>query len=330
MDKNKLPATLQLAPQLVTKQVVESLFTTEMTRRNYQKILQAIQNLQPTKENLASVYEKMKQAEDFLKEMEDVRKSISDPYFKTQKLVKGTFDEVVTILSDAVKSLKSEIVTVNSQVWEEDSVAKKEIDRVNNIKNSMISFINQTAIEIGNAQDDAILVLIQKRVGTEKSRKNFYQEFIDDFAQKCNSLTELINIRKETIKTGNRLQGDLLEAIAREDVEMQVEIREEIEVLERRMEENIIRIQETAYEQSLSTEIVVGEPTGDKIKGRSLWKWRVDDMQKLFKKTPEFVSLEPNVAEIGKYLSENKDKWREEGKKEVNVNGLIFYLENKI
>lgn len=329
-NKNQLPATLQVAPQQVTKPLIQSLFNTELVRRNYRKILQAAVEIKPTRNNLKDAYNRLKDLEAFAKEMESYRKTVSDPYFKAQKDIKATFDEIMQPILTEVDSLKAAIKTVNDELSAELAAAAIEKNRVIKIADAMTNFINNTTRQIAEAKNDEELVGIQKRIGSEKSRSAFYMEFMDDFRGKCDALTPLINQRKETIRKGFQLLNEQKEALASGNIELASDIRDELELLDVRMEENVLRIQQTAYEQAASTEVIVADPIIDTIKGRQMWKWKVDDIATLYKKMPHLVQLVPNKEAIEAVLSENKKEWNEKGEDSITMNGLTFYKQKNI
>lgn len=331
MEENKnLPAVLQLPPQQVTKPTVQALFNTELVRRNYRKILQAAVEIKPSKDNLKDAYSRLKDLEGFAKDMENYRKAVSDPYFKAQKDIKSTFDEIMQPILAEVELLKAGIKTVNDQLSAELAAAAVEKNRVIKINEAVTNFINTTTRQIADAKNDSELVVIQKRIGSEKSRTGFYMEMIDDFRLKCDALTPLINQRKETIRRGFQLLNEQREAIASGNIERASDIKDELEILDIRMEENVLRIQQTAYEQAAATDVIVADPMIDTIKGRSLWKWRVDDMKLLYKKNPELVQLTPNKEAIEAVLAENKKKWNDDGEESITINGLTFYKQKNI
>lgn len=331
MEENKhLPATLHLPPQQVTKPTVQALFNTEVVRRNYKKILQAAGEIKPAKDNLKDAYNRLKDLEAFIKEMEDYRKALSDPYFKAQKDIKGTFDEFMQPILSEVQSYKAAIKIVNDELSAELAAAAVERNRVLKINEAITNFINGATRQIADAKDDGELVVIQKRIGSEKSRTNFYMEYIDEFKTKCDALTPLINQRKETIRKGFQLAKDQAQALIDGDIDKAAEIRAELEILDLSMEENVLRIQETAFAQAATTEVAVAETMVETIKGRNFWRWRVDDMKTLYKKMPHLVDLVPNKEAIEAVLAENKKQWNEADQKEVTMNGLTFFIQKNI
>jgi len=97
------------------------------------------------------------------------------------------------------------------------------------------------------------------------------------------------------------------------------------------MEENILRLQEKAFEQVLNdTPIVVAEPAGEVLKGRNYWRWELVEPDKVYKKHPELVTIEPNKEAIEKYLSENRLQWNKEGKHEVMYDGIKFFIKKML
>jgi hypothetical protein len=327
-NKNELPQQLNLAPQQVTKPVIQALFNNELVRKNYRKILQGLQNLNFTKDNLQSDYPALKEADKFVKELDKYRLSVAGQYQKVQDDLLSVFRELIAPISAEIASKKAALKTANEANLAEKAAIQKENNRILGIQNAITNFINNTTRDIANAPDDTALVNIQKRIGSEKARSTFYMEFLDDLKSRCDELTPLINQRKDTIKEGQRLLREQQEAIQSGDVEKATEIKESLEVLDMHMEESMMRIQQKAFEQATKEyETVVAEPMIETVKARtSRWKWRVDDIVMLHKKNPELTQVVPNTDAIDALLDEKRKQFGKDDT-EVKFGAITFYKE---
>jgi hypothetical protein len=326
-EKNNLPARLNLPPEQLTEQKVKAFYQMQLSRKDYQQTLQGLDNVKPTKDNLPECNEKMKKVNKVITELLEFAKATGTDYFKAHRsLLKGMNDLLAPILSK-VAVIEAEMKARNNELLADLAKAKAEQTRIDNIKNTMVTFINNCTAFIGAATTDKAIANIQMRIGTEKSRTGFYAEFHSELLEKCNALTELINERKDQIRKDKSLAEEEKKAIESGDSETASGIREQREQLESDMEENILRLQEKAFEQISNDEkIYVPEPAGEALKGRNYWRWEVVDMLKLYKKSPGLVILEPNKEAIEKVISDNKEGWVKEKKTEVEINGIKFFI----
>jgi hypothetical protein len=331
MEENKmLPVQLTLAPQQLSKSVLVAFFNRELVKKQYQKILQGLQNTKPDAKNLLASQQVLKSGNKFLKEWEVFRKVISDPYKDAQKLIIQISEELVKPIETELDVLAAEIKTVDAQVSADLAREAAEKNRIETIQAAMNTFINNATMFITTATTDTQIVNIQKRIGSEKSRDNFYQEFLTEFKTKCDALTPLINERKGVIKKGKELLLEQEQALKKGDAERAAEIKEDLEIIETEMEENTLRMQEEAFNQASSNEVIVAESMIEGAKGRHLWRWELVDINLLYKKNPELVLLVPNKEAIDKFLSQNREQWKSDGITEKKMNGIKFFVQKYI
>jgi hypothetical protein len=326
-NKNNLPAKLNLPPEQLTEPLLQAWFTKEITRKEYQSVLQNLEYIKPTKENLKECNGKMDEIESVIKKIMDFGTDTGSPYFKAHKAILKSVKDVLAPILTKVTSIKADIKTKNDELLADLAEAAAKQARIDNIKNTMIMFINNCTQFIALATTDKQIVNIQKRIGTEKSKKGFYAEFYDELVGKCDALTALINERKEFIRKQSELSAAAETALKNDDAEAAAEIKEQQEQLESDMEENILRLQEEAFNQiSNDTPVIVPEPVGEALEGRNYWRWEIVDMNKVYKKHPEFIILEPNKETLDKYMSENREQWKKDGKKEFLFDGIKFFI----
>lgn len=328
MEENKnLPAVrLNLPPDKLTPEVIKSFFQKEISRKDYQQVLQKLELVKPTKENLPQSGKVIGEVNKVIKELQEFAKSNGESYFKTHRSFLAVMKEILEPILSKVQVIEAEIKSKNDELLVDLEKARVEQARIDNIKSTMKNFINNCTAFITIASD-AQIANIQKRIGTEKSRSKFYAEFLDEFKEKCKALDPLINERKEHL----RKEADLLkaetEALQSGDVEGALDIKEKLEQLESDKEENILRLQEEAFEQISKDEpVYAAEPAGEALKGRNYWRWEVEDMLKLYKKHPDLVILQPNKEAIDKFMAENREQWYADGKKEVQYDGVKFFI----
>lgn len=281
---------LSISPDKITKQHIEAVFNTKKIKDNYAAILNGLKSLDITKENLKAEYPELKAAKKWLLGIDAWRKEETAAYANVGKLFLEVKNEVATPVEAEINSIVQEITKASAENKAEKDKAAKEVLRIENIKTQMGNFINKITSEIANAIDDDEIVAIQMRIGSEKSRKGFYQEFIGEFSEKCDLLKFTINLQKEKIRELQSLKTKFTAEMASGNADKAVELREEIELKEMELDENAIRLQEKAFEQAFSIEDThVGIPDIVTTKPKlQRWEWKVEDMKKLdnrFKKT---------------------------------------------
>ena len=324
MENNQL----QLAPNLITKELVQSLFNKHLGLRNYLKVVEAAQSLSFTKDNLAADYPALKELDKLIKDMEEVRKELRQPLNAALKNIQETLDEVMEPLVAIRDSKKTDLKTANEAALEEKRKEQADIDRRNAIVGSIGTFVNTITREVASASTEQEITRIQKLIGSEKARKGYYEEYHVDLLEKLAALDEPIKERKEFIKLKLDNEQKLKAALNSGDAHKAAELKEKQELLEAQTHESSIILQEKAFEQNLNIQDVVGESIIETVKPKTTrWKWRVEDIQLLYRKMPDLVQLVPNEKAIDAILAAKRaEKVLVDGQ-ENKFFGVIFYQE---
>lgn len=330
-EKNNLPAKLRsIAPDRITKQQIISLFNTETIRWNYNVMLQGLQSMVITKDNLKESYPEFKEADKFIKLITEWSKDEARPFSDVCDLFLEVRKEIIEPISEALTLLKTQVKIASEANAAEIAKAKKEQARVDLISATMGQFINKITTDITLATTDDEIVLIQKLIGSEKSKKSFYSEFYQELVTKCDALTPTINNQKEKIRELKKFNEQLNEALKQNNDSKAAELKEKIEDTTAVLVENSIRLQEKAFEQSLNiTQTEVGQPELNVVKGKSnRWRWRVDDIELLHKKHPQFTKIVTNDEEIERFMKEQREIGAFKTElTEIMVKGITFYKE---
>lgn len=328
MEKNSNElALLSISPDKITKQHIQAVFNTKKIKDNYAAILNGLKSLNITKENLREEYPELKAATKLVSTLDTWRKDQAETYAAIPKLFLEVHKEFAAPIEDELNIIRQKVAKASAENKAEKDKAAKETLRIETIKAQMGNFINKITSDIANATDDDEIVAIQMRIGSEKSRKNFYAEFIGEFSEKCNLLKYTINLQKEKIRELVSLKNSFVSEMANGNDDKAVELRTEIELKEFEIEENSIRLQEKAFDQALNiSDVHVGIPdvvvTKPKMKK---WKWKVDDINKLSKR---FTKIIVDEDEVNNYMAELRNEGliktnAEDFKKE----GITFYKE---
>ena len=162
-------------------------------------------------------------------------------------------------------------------------------------------------------------------IGLEKTKKTVYQEFLPDLITQCDALRPQIKVQKENVRELMRTQAEEKVALETGDMVAASELRSKKEYYEQVIHETGLQIHETAFTAASAVEVIVPEIVDQAPKGRSNWKWKVEDIKLLAKKMPHLVELVPNEEAIDLMLKTKKADGSLAGKDEETVFGLTFY-----
>lgn len=329
MEENKnTPAVLRsMPPDKITKQQIVALFNTEKVRHNYNKMLQGLQGMEISSSTLKESYPEFKEADKFIKTITEWRKEQSRPFNDVDALFLEVSKEIIEPISAALLQKKEQVRAASAINSAEIAKAKKEQERIDTIVRSIGDFINKITADITLSTTDDQIVSIQKRIGAEKSRTGFYQEYIDELKTKCDSLSVTINNHKDKIRELSQFNAAYKQALNNNDDTKAALIREKIEEKTEEISENSIRLQEQAFTQSLDiSSTQVGQPEISVAKGRvHRWLWEVNNIELLKKKNPELTQVVPNDEAINALLKEKRDAGEFKDVEEVEFNGILFY-----
>lgn len=210
-------------------------------------------------------------------------------------------------------------------------IAQKQADqerdrqRILAIKNGIETNALNFASRIANCKTSEELTNIERSINLEKSRKEKYQEFIDNAVERYNELNALLAAQKIEVKKLEKLEKERLEALKVNDEEKLIDIAEKQEVLETKIEEQKIVVQETAINQSLNDTFEVAEVVLTNIKAkRTTIEFEVVDIMETLKKEPQWVYVLPNKDALNSYIKQIKEAGVN-GDVDITISGIRFY-----
>ncbi len=329
-NKNNLPALRGTPPDKITKTQIVALFNTETIRWQYNKMLQGLQGMQITKENLKPEYPEFKEADKFIKALDTWRKAEANPFNTVDALFLEVYKEITEPILAALNSLKVQVKTAREANAIEIAQAKQEQARKDLIVKTMGEFINNCTTYIVTATTDEQIILVEKRIGSEKSKKSFYAEYYQELVDKCEALKSTITAQKKKIQELQKANEAFQQALKSNDDIAASELKEKIELINDELVENSIRLQEKAFEQSMNiSQDQVGQPELNVTKGKtSRWKWRVDDIDFLRKKFPQFTKVVADDEAIEAFMKEQREAGLFKTQEEIiKSNGITFFKE---
>lgn len=319
MAKQELEKIQQGAKYSIEK----AAFDLEASRLNYQLLLQNLSSITVTMDNVNE--DLTKDGREILKKLTEKKDENSKEPIQWHRDVMSAFKSLYGPLEEQVDRILGEKKVIALQIQSEVAVQQKEELRITTAKTAIIDFTNKVATLIAGAKTDTDIVTIEKMIGSEKTKKSVYQEFLPDLITQCDGLRPQIKDQKENIRALQKIQEQETAAIESGDIIAITELKEKKEHIEQVIQETGIRIHETAFEQASTIEIMVPEVVDTAPKGRTNWKWKVDDIKLLQKKMPHLVKLVPDDDAIDILLATKKQDGSLAGKMEEKWNGITFF-----
>jgi len=204
---------------------------------------------------------------------------------------------------------------------------QQEKARVDAIKNGIESNAILFAKQIADCQTSQQLTAIESKINLEKTRKEKYQEFLDDATKRFTELNVALANQKKVVK---QLEENIrLQELAKkeQDDAALLKLQQEQEQQQAQIEENKITVQETAIAQSVNaTPTEYATEVLPEVKARrTTWKYEVINEKEVMKKSPELVIFTLDADKVKAVLKTLKDTNQLDGKTEMLVNGIRYY-----
>lgn len=315
-----------MASQIVSKELIVARLVSDTTRLNLQSLLEQGKSISYDKESLSANYDlllKLRDIWDFLDKRRKEEDKIEKEIIATRK---AAYDEIMNPIAKLLESADPQIFALNTEIILEEREIGEAIKKQIANRTALSAFINDTIRIITGAPDNKELVRIQKAIGSEKSHKNKYGEYATILEGVCDELLQLINGRKKLISENDKFQEQLNKAISENDEPAKAHITELMERGKLELQENADSISDNAIQKISELPIVGYDVVSMAVKPRThRWSWRVDDIEILYKKHPDFVVKEPNTKVINAFMKEKSEAQELDEYKENNFNGLVLY-----
>lgn len=318
MEDNKLPE--RQAPSYA---IIKAGFDLEASKRNYQLLLQNLSAIKVTKDNVND--DLTKEGREVLKALTEKKEEESKAPLQWHRDIMSAYKSLNEPLEVEIKRINGEKKVVADEIGRETAKQLAEQQRIANAKTAIVNFVNRVANLIKEAKTDVDIIVIEKMIGSEKTKTSVYQEFKDDLIAQCDGLRPQIKDQKENIRELQRINEQEKKALEENDIVALTNLKEQKEYVEQVIQETGIRIHEKAYEQAVTIDIVAPEVVDTAPKGRTNWKWRVDDIKLLQKKMPLLVKLVPDAEAIDQVLAVMKLEGKLKDKMEESWFGITFY-----
>lgn len=314
----------------VSKAVVKGQFNLELTKQfeNYQNLLADASAVVFTRDNMDSAGGVLKTVRSVIAAIDKIRERVKKPYLDAGKNIDEAAKELMAPLKAVLEDKANQYRKLADDINAEKESARKENERVSGIRQAINEFILQASQAIAGARTAEEIVAVEKLIGSHKVNKSRYEEFLPELAQRTNELVPLIREQKKAIRELEELENKKKEAEKRGDDQTIIDIMEKQQLVEGRIEEGKVVVQETAVTQAVENvtvpEIVV--PKGVSAR-RTTWKAELVDAKEAFKKCPELLDVTLNSGKVSDSIKTLKGAGVFSGKTEVIISGIRYFEE---
>jgi hypothetical protein len=295
-----------------------------LTAIKYFEYLQKAQEFEVTKHNLLEAKELLTELRSKFNAIETSRKQSGKGYRVAVDEINSGYYLFSDPLKELIGVLAPRVEQLNNEALEENSSFQEEKERVNAIKAELIHFVTTKGAEVSNATTGNQIADIQKRLGSEKSRKNAYGEFMDTLVQIIELMNPYMNEQKVLLKELEKINNSplpekLLEVLAIES--KKAEVRQ-------KMQENMAKMQDTCMRNVYEINVVEVETTLATARVRRESDYEVVDAVLLFKTHPEFFEI--NEKAVYQYVKSRRNEVLAEKSNSITENGLKMFIRNKV
>jgi hypothetical protein len=315
----------------VDKAIVKGEFNIELTRQfnNYQNIINEANAVLFTPDNLAEAGEVLKTVRSVIAKIDKLREAKKAPYLENGKKIDAAAKELSTPLQEVLDRKTGEYRTVAEQVKKQQEEIRIENERVQGVQRLINDFILDASQRIAGSKTADEIVQVEKLIGSHKVNKSRYQEFLPDLVKRTDELLPLIKEQKESIRQLDELNKKKEEAEKSGDDAALLDVMERQELVESKIEEGKVLVQEAAVNQATSADVVVPEVVAPSMPNarRTSWKAELIDAKEAFKRSPELLEISLNASKISDSIKTLKNAGLFSGKTEVVIGGIRYYEE---
>lgn len=327
----------QIARPVVTYEIVEARFRTELTRLQYETALQALTSYQITEDNIAEAQNKLVRAKRFLTKFDDIKTKGKEQALAETRMWDKAFNSLKKPLEDEIAVKQKKLNEVAAEQARKKKEADDEEARKNGIKTAIDNFIIDQSQAIAGCTKREELVTIEKMIGSHKGAKTRYAEFLPDLITRSEALTILIKEQKQTIEHLEQLEKDKKVAEEKGDDGALIALEDKKDELIGKIEETKVIVQETAINQAVKGESVeIARPHFNTIGARrTTWKAMLvkkpegsldqKELEKAFKAGLLKCEIDPEKTRT--VLDTLKSSGSLKDKTEIIVNGIRYYEE---
>lgn len=291
------------------------------------------QILQTKADSLVYNEDNLNEIQEFLKQLKLVVKAVENTHKegKAEALQIGrNWDNAKNTFLSQIEAIESkpkiEYDRICREIEQKRQEQEKERQRVLAIKNGIETNALNFAQRIANCKKSEELTNLERIINLEKGKKEKYQEFIDNAVERYNELNNLLAEQKVEVKKLEKLEQETIEAEKTQNDEKLLELSEQKEQIETKIEEQKIVVQETAISQTLNDIFEVAEVVLPTVKAkRTTWDFELIDTKEASRKCPELLEITLKKDKVKDVLRTIKETNQLEGKTEYILNGIRYF-----
>lgn len=306
----------------VTTEMVKAEIKLELSKTGtiYQTVLQKAENIKFDKDKLDADYAPLKELRAVVKQLKDKENPYTAAWQAWNSGRKDLLDPLNELLikkTAEFKKLSDEVAAENEKIKkeEEDKIAKTEL-----INNTILDF----SAKIAAAATDKGIVTLEKAMGTEKSRKNTYGDYLPDLIARIDELKPIVAAKKEAIRNLGGLEKEAETALNEGDDVKLESVETQKEETAAKVSELGTKIQETAIAGTRYyggySKVAAPAPKPRRI----TCEWQIEDMALFAKKHPEWVEIVAKQGLVDEYVKTRKGELSD-STPEIRIDGLKIY-----
>jgi hypothetical protein len=312
---------------ILDKYEIERKIKMEAIAANYQGILDSVGSITFTRDNVSQ--DLLQPARKVLEQLKKTKDEIKRPHLDANTQAEAAYKELAQPLEMLISEKIAEKTKIANEIEKERRLIEAEKRRIKEVTDYINSFFtNSVNWLIKEAKTSNDIVTLERRIGVELSRKNYYGDLYDSFVDKCDQIRKILAERKDFIRQTEKLDQKLQKIDGNE--EKKAEIIEEKEDLSIFLLQNKTELQKEAYITPHDLGVMVGESTSvPVVAARRQWTYEITDIHELYKRHPELCVIEPNTAAIRAFSSQIRAQQENVAKTEINLPGIRLYQDKK-
>jgi hypothetical protein len=208
------------------KYEIERKIKMEAIAANYQGILNSVSGITFTRENVAQ--DLLEPARKVLEVLKKTKDQIKRPHLDANTDAEAAYKQLAQPLEMLIKDKLAEKTKIANEIEKERQLIEAEKRRIKEITDYINSFFtNSVNWLLKDAKTSNDIVTLERRIGVELSRKNYYGDLYDSFVEKCDQIRKILAERKDFIRQTEKLDQKLQKIDGNE--EKKAEILEEKE-----------------------------------------------------------------------------------------------------
>lgn len=292
---------------------------------NYMKVLELLRNTFVGRDNVEQTQQVIRNVNSLLKFIEDHRKKEKEYFLEQGRIVDRVHKEFSEQFIVARNMVQDKLNLVAKEIEQEQRVERERIQRKQQITDAINQFILDASLKIASASNNEQLLGYERLINLEKANKSKYADQLPLLIERCNDLNAKIKEQKELIRQKERIEAEKKKAEAAGDDEKIDELKAKESLIEDKITENTILVQEEASSNLIQSNME--EETEGIRARRTVWKAELINEKEAMKKSPEMLDISLNTDKVRETINTLKTAGVFKGKTEYIMNGIRFYEE---